>query len=131
MVGVWVMVALQKLWQIKGNKDFKLNLIELGGGSGRLMFHIIRILNELKPGLHNINIQMIEVNPYLRLNQQKRITSFLNSINIYPVYDAEKNKLQGIDHFQCKEMSLTWFNTFKQFMEAETSKINKAVGIFL
>ncbi len=70
MIGLWAIEQWQKLSCPK-----KLNLVELGPGRGLLMRDLLRTAKLVPAFYHSININLIEINPYLITEQKNNLTA--------------------------------------------------------
>lgn len=75
LIGAWAIDYFEKLGQPKA-----LSLVELGPGKGTLMADFLRMAKVSLPFVQALNIQMVEINPLLKLIQQKNIHHALNYV---------------------------------------------------
>ena len=96
IIGIWHVM----LWEKKKLLNKKRSIIEIGPGTGKLQIVLLNVFLQMGV-LNNLNVQMIEVSPFLRSLQQKEINLFFLKKNII----LEHYKKNDYEVFQNKKMN--------------------------
>lgn len=75
IIGLWAIEQWYKL-----NQPKKINLVELGPGRGLLMRDLLRVAKLVPEFYKALQIELLEINPYLRENQKNNLNIFSGSI---------------------------------------------------
>lgn len=128
-IGVWATVFFQTLgyWDLANlsNKK-KVSFLEFGPGKGTLMRDVIRALGQFGL-LDNIEINFIEVSPYLRGVQQETIIKVLRDNGIYVEIIENNNEEEKAlklgssvtlksEESSNKNIKITWFETYEGYV---------------
>ncbi|KYH12622.1 class I SAM-dependent methyltransferase [Neorickettsia sp. 179522] len=74
-VAVWLLEQWEKL-----GKPRDIALVELGPGSGMMMFDILNTIRGIKPFYDAVTVYMVEISPFLRSIQMEKLSSHICKI---------------------------------------------------
>ena len=118
MIAVWVI----SLWEHLGKpKDF--NIVELGPGSGKMCFNMIRVFKKFPSFLASCNIFLYEKSPTLKKLQQKNLSGErINWINNFDKIKSGKVIFLGNEFFDAipiKQFKIIKNKIYEKYVKLE------------
>jgi len=122
MIAIWIV----SLWENLGSPK-KINIIELGAGSGEMMSQILKTINNFKKFKSSSKFYIHEKSPYLKKIQKEKTKKYgvkwidnLNKISKYPsIFIAN----EFFDSLPIKQFIKKENNWFERFIHSQDKKI--------
>ena len=122
MIAIWIV----SLWENLGSPK-KINIIELGAGSGEMMSQILKTINNFKKFKSSSEFYIHEKSPYLKKIQKEKTKKYgvkwidnLNKISKYPsIFIAN----EFFDSLPIKQFIKKENNWFERFIHSQDKKI--------
>ena len=89
LFGEIIAVWLIDKWQVNG-KFKQLNIVEIGAGNGTLLHDMLRVFKQFDDFFKVIKIHIIDINTALIIEQQKKLSDYLDMITWYNDIDELK-----------------------------------------
>ncbi|KRX07655.1 hypothetical protein PPERSA_11204 [Pseudocohnilembus persalinus] len=130
ILGIWVINLLQSIKAIDLSDQNpqidkkRFSLLEFGPGRGTLMCDILKVLHQFDL-LKGIEINFVEMSPFLKKLQQEQVMKVLEDRGIYLTYDNyneqnTENNEQEVQILSNEDpdnyVKVRWFSTYEQMM---------------
>mgnify|MGYP001235429156 CR=1 FL=1 len=123
MIFVWI----YSFWEYFG-KPKKLNIVDLGGGNGEMIYRILVTASKFKIFLESCNFYIFEKSPYLKKIQQKKISNknvvWLDNFNRIPKVPTLFIGNEFFDALPIKQFEKKNAKWYEKYVKKNTKNIN-------